>query len=97
MVFCSATVAYNRLVGNPTYPGIVDDYRKTFAWARDVKVDVFLAPHPEMYGMHEKRSRLADGAPNPFVEPGQFNTYVAGLEKAFEAGLARQTAEGQGK
>ena len=27
--FCSATVAANRLVGNPTYPGIVDDYRKT--------------------------------------------------------------------
>ena len=26
MFFCSGTVALNRLVGNPTYPGIVDDY-----------------------------------------------------------------------
>jgi metallo-beta-lactamase class B len=97
MVFCSATVAYNRLVGNPTYPGIVDDYRKTFAWARGVKVDVFLAPHPEMYGMHEKRSRFAEGASNPFVDRRAFNVYVEGLEKAFEASLDKQTAEAQAK
>jgi metallo-beta-lactamase class B len=97
MVFCSATVAYNRLVGNPTYPRIVDDYRKTFAWARGVKVDVFLAPHPEMYGMHEKRSAVAEGAPNPFVNPGEFNIYIEGLEEAFEASLAKQTAGAQAK
>jgi glyoxylase-like metal-dependent hydrolase (beta-lactamase superfamily II) len=35
--FCSATVALNTLVGNPTYLGIVDDYRKSFERLRDVK------------------------------------------------------------
>jgi hypothetical protein len=93
IIFCSATIALNKLVSNPTYPGIIDDYRKTFAWARDATADVFLAPHPEMYGMEEKRAKIAQGAPNPFVKPGEFNTYVAGLEKAFDAGLAKQTAE----
>jgi metallo-beta-lactamase class B len=48
LIFCSGTVALNRLVGNPTYPGIVDDYKKTFARAKDLKVDILLAPHPEM-------------------------------------------------
>ena len=91
--FCSATIALNKLVTNPTYPGINDDYRKTFAWARDVKADIFLAPHPEMYGMEEKRAKVAAESPNPFVKPGEFNTYVAGLEKAFDEGLAKQIEE----
>jgi metallo-beta-lactamase class B len=97
LIFCSATVALNRLVGSPTHPGIVDDYRKTFARAKDMKVDVLLAPHPEMYKMAEKRARIADGAPNPFVIPGEFNAYAATLEKAFEEGLAKQTAAAQEK
>ena len=97
LIFCSATVALNRLVGSPTYPGIVDDYRKTFARAKDMKVDVLLAPHPEMYRMPDKRAMLADGAPNPFVNPGEFNAYAATLEKAFEEGLAKQTAAAQEK
>jgi metallo-beta-lactamase class B len=91
--FCSATIALNKLVTNPTYPGIIDDYRKTFAWARDVKADIFLAPHPEMYGMEEKLAKVVDGSPNPFVKPTEFNTYVAGLEKAFDEGLAKQKEE----
>jgi len=97
LIFCSGTVALNRLVGNPTYPGIVDDYKKTFARAKAMKVDVLLAPHPEMYKMAEKRAKLADGAPNPFVNPGEFNDYAAMLEKAFEDALAKQTAEAQEK
>ena len=97
LIFCSGTVALNRLVTNPTYPGIVDDYRKTFARAKEMKVDVLLAPHPEMYMMAEKRAKLSDGAPNPFVNPGEFNAYAATLEKAFEEGLAKQTAAAQGK
>src|SRR5689334_20190180 len=97
LIFCSGTVALNRLVTNPTYPGIVTDYRKTFARAKDLKVDVLLAPHPEMYKMQEKRAKLSDGAPNPFVDPGEFNAYAATLEKAFEDSLAKQTAAAQEK
>ncbi len=47
LFFCSGTVALNRLVGRPTYPGIVDDYRSTFAKVKAMKVDVLLGPHPE--------------------------------------------------
>ena len=97
LIFCSGTVALNRLVTNPTYPGIVTDYKKTFARAQDMKPDVLLAPHPEMYKMQEKRAKIADGAPNPFVNPGEFNAYAATLEKAFEDALAKQTAAAQEK
>ena len=97
LIFCSGTVALNRLVTNPTYSGIVADYRKTFARAKEMKVDVLLAPHPEMYRMQDKRAMISDGAPNPFVNPGEFNAYAATLEKAFEEGLAKQTAAAQEK
>jgi metallo-beta-lactamase class B len=97
LIFCSGTVALNRLGADPTYSGIVSDYRKTFARAKDMKVDVLLAPHPEMFKMAEKRAKLAEGAPNPFVNPGEFNAYAATLEKAFEDALAKQTAAAQEK
>src|SRR5438093_5993224 len=97
LIFCSGTVALNRLVANPTYSGIVTDYRKTFARAVDMKVDVLLAPHPEMYKMAEKRAKLSEGGPNPFVNPGEFNAYAETLEKAFEDALAKQTAAAQEK
>ena len=97
LIFCSGTVALNRLGADPTYFGIVSDYRKTFARAKDMKVDVLLAPHPEMYRMQDKRALLADGAPNPFVNPGEFNAYAETLGKAFEDALVKQTADAQEK
>src|SRR6201995_1179455 len=92
LFFCSGTVALNKLVGQPTYAGIVEDYRSTFAKAKAMKPDVLLGPHPEVYGMQEKRAQLKEGAPNPFVKPGELGNYVAGLEQDFDKQLAKQTA-----
>jgi metallo-beta-lactamase class B len=88
--FCSATVALNQLVKTPTYLGIVEDYRSTFKRAALLDGDVFLAPHPETYGMETKRAALAEGKPNPFVKPGEFHAYVATLQSAFEDALAKE-------
>ena len=92
LFFCSGTVALNRLVGNPTHPGIVDDYKSTYAKVKAMKIDVLLGPHPEVYGMQAKRAQMKDGAPNPFVQPGELATYAATLEADFDKALARQTA-----
>ncbi len=90
--FCSATVALNRLVGTPTYPGIIDDYKRTFALAKTIEGDVLLAPHPEMYGMEKKRANMGPGKPNPFVADGELKTYIAQLETRFANDLAKQQA-----
>lgn len=92
LFFCSGTVALNRLVGQPTHPGIVDDYRSTYAKVKAMKVDIFLGPHPEVYGMQAKRAAMKDSATNPFVKPGENVTYVSGLEQDFDRQLAKQTA-----
>ena len=97
LIFCSGTVALNRLVDQPDL--FRDRYRlpEDVRARKDMKVDVLLAPHPEMYRMQDKRAMLSDGAPNPFVNPGEFNAYAATLEKAFEDALAKQTADAQEK
>jgi metallo-beta-lactamase class B len=91
--FCSATVALNKLAGaNMTYPGIVEDYKKTFQTARGIIADVFLAPHPEMFKMEDKRPLIGKYDVNPFIKAGEFHAFVRAAEKAFDEGLAKQKA-----
>lgn len=91
LVFCSASVAANRLVGPPQYPGIVDDYRATFEKAKGMSVHVPLAPHPEFFDLLAKRDGDdPDDSINPFIDPSAFSEYIAAQESAFEAALASQ-------
>lgn len=93
VLYCSTSVAANRLVSKtngPQYPGIVADYEQSFAKLRTLKADVFLAPHAEQFGMPAKRARLADGGPNPFIDPGMLQATIAASEKAFRQDLAKQ-------
>ena len=86
LFFCSGTVALNRLVGQPTYPGIVDDYRATFAKAKAMKIDVLLGPHPEVYGMQDKRAQqIKNATPNHSSSRASFRPRhrpVAGFRQA---------------
>ncbi len=83
--FCSASVAANRVTGaNLQYPGIVADYRSTFAKAKTMKIDVFLAAHGSFFDLAGKRARIAPGAPNPFIDPAGFQRLIASQERAFE-------------
>ncbi len=46
----SLTAPGYRLLDNPRYPHIVDDYRRTFAVVRTLPCDLLLTPHPEASG-----------------------------------------------
>ena len=93
--FCSMSVAANRVVGKLTYPGIVEDYKKTFGSARGIIADVFLAPHPEMFKMEDKRPLIGKYDVNPFIKAGEFHAYMRDAEKAFNEGLAKQKADAE--
>jgi metallo-beta-lactamase class B len=65
------------LVNHPTYPGIAEDYQKTFQTLRSLKCDLFLGAHGGYYGMIEKYKRMQKGAqPNPFIDPEGYRAYV---------------------
>ncbi|MGH8077460.1 MAG: subclass B3 metallo-beta-lactamase, partial [Lysobacter sp.] len=43
----SLTAPGYRLIDNPSYPHIVEDYRRTFARVRALPCDMLITPHPE--------------------------------------------------
>lgn len=95
VVFCSISVAANRLVSKtrgPQYPGIVEDYRRGFAKLKSLKADVFLAPHTAQFGAEAKVARMGVGGPSPFIDPNELGVVTARYEKLFDEALAAQTA-----
>ena len=91
LIFCSATVAANRLVGPPQYVGIVGDYRATLARIATWTPDLFLGNHPEFFKMETKRAALEAGDTLAFVEREQFPLFAARMQSAFDKALEAQT------
>ena len=83
------------LVGNKKYPGIVQDYEKTFRVLNSLPVDVFLGAHGDYYGLDAKYAKLTAGGTNPFIDPDGYKAYIANREAAFRKNLARQQAGGK--
>ncbi|RDE05511.1 subclass B3 metallo-beta-lactamase [Sphingomonas aracearum] len=83
---CSLTVAGNRLVGNRRYPGIVEDFRKSFDRVDALHADVVLPMHPEFAEVMERRQR------GDWVAPGLLQRMVADARRAFARDLAAQQA-----
>jgi len=94
--YCSTSVALNRLWPDAQYPGIVEDYRRSFDRLAAMQADVFLANHKDFFGLWTKRAAMHDGAPNPFVDPTELHRFVAGSRAEFERDLATQRRAGQG-
>ncbi len=84
---CSATVAGQSL--NPeSYPGMVANFRATFAKVRKMKADIFLANHDNFFDLAEKRARQIAGDANAFVDPDELQRFNRLMETRFEAELA---------
>jgi metallo-beta-lactamase class B len=85
-----------KLVGNALYPGIAEDYARTFRVLKLLPCDVFLGAHGSYYGMEAKYARMQAGrqepGPNPFIDPGGYQAYVAERETAYRDELHKQSA-----
>ena len=81
-----------KLVNNPLYPRIADDYEKMFRVLKSLPCDVFLGAHGNYYGMEAKYARMKEGGPNPFIDPEGYKSYVAEREQAFHTELEKQRA-----
>ncbi len=96
LFFGSTTVLEGvRLVKNPKYPGIAEDYTATFKKLKSLPCDIFLAPHAGFFNLDEKSSRLARGEkPNPFIDPAGYQKCIADSERAFRRRLEEEKREG---
>lgn len=66
-----------RLVKNPSYPGIADDYRRTYHVLEMLKPDIWLAQHNEYYDLEGKRARAATEGVKAWIDPEGFRRWVA--------------------
>jgi metallo-beta-lactamase class B len=89
---CSLTVAGNVLVGNKGYPGIVQDFRASFARLKTMQADIVLTAHPEARDVFEREASAKQGVRDAFVDPAQLPRLVAESERAFDKELAAEKA-----
>jgi hypothetical protein len=81
-----------RLLNNSRYPGIAQDYARTFGAMKALSPDIFLASHASQFGMHRKYRPGDAYEPDRFVDPQGYRVAIAGLEKAYLNQLARETS-----
>jgi metallo-beta-lactamase class B len=91
VIECSPNVipAY-KLVNDPKYPHIAEDFGKTFRTLKALRCDVFLSAHGNSFDLKGKYSKLKTSTENPFVDPAGYKTYVAEHEDSFRRELNRQ-------
>jgi metallo-beta-lactamase class B len=79
-----------RLVRNPSYPGIADDYRRSFRLLESLTPDVFLGAHVGFFDMDAKRARAPTAGVQAWVDPEGWKRHVAESKAAFEALVAKE-------
>jgi metallo-beta-lactamase class B len=85
-----------QLAGKPSYPGIAEDYERSFRVLRSLACDIFLGPHSGMFGGPEKAARLKAGAKeNPFLDPQGYRDYLDNSERNFRKTLTAQGGKTQ--
>jgi metallo-beta-lactamase class B len=90
--YCSTTVPGYQLINNRKYPGIVSDYKHSFARLRQLPCDIFLAPHGSFFHLEEKRVRMRKGGANPFIDSTEFRAFIDRSEQDFDRELEEQQA-----
>jgi metallo-beta-lactamase class B len=79
-----------KLVGNSIYPGMAEDFERTFQVLKSLPCDYFLGAHGGYFDMETKYAKFKAGDSTAFIDPVGYKNYVADREKAFRAELAKQ-------
>lgn len=82
-----------KLIGNPKYPAIVDDFEHSFAVVAALPCGIPLAPHPEMVNFWERIAKRDQGDEDALIDPTGCQAYAKDAHESFEAQLARQRAD----
>lgn len=81
-----------KLVDNKVYPGMAQDFERTFKVLKSLSCDYFLGAHGSYFDMETKYARMKAGASNVFIDREGYKSYVADREQAFRRELAKQQA-----
>jgi metallo-beta-lactamase class B len=79
-----------RLAVNPSYPGIGDDYRRTFFLLEMQRPDIWLFAHTDALNLDEKRVRTPSEGIQAWVNPEGYRKWVVSSRAAFEAEVDKE-------
>jgi metallo-beta-lactamase class B len=79
-----------RLVVDPSYPGIADDYARTVAMLESLKPDIWLPPHAVFFGFEARRARAVKDGVAAWVDPEGYGPWIAKQKANFEQLLAKE-------
>ena len=79
-----------RLVVDPTYPGVADDFAETFRRQKALNIDVWVASHGGQYNLHDKYEPGQRYHPDTFLDPEGFRAEVERLERLYREQLAAE-------
>jgi metallo-beta-lactamase class B len=87
-----------RLVQDPSYPGIADDYARSFARMRAFDAEIFLGAHAGFFAFQEKAARLRQGAtPNPFIDRPGLLAWIDRMEGQFRERVEKEHGDRQSR
>jgi metallo-beta-lactamase class B len=92
LFFSSLSAPGYTLLNNAGFPDIVATYERSFARAKTLKPDIFLASHGSFFDLLGKAERR-NGASNPFIETESYNEYLKNAEESFRQKLADEKAK----
>lgn len=79
-----------RFVKNPSYPGIADDYLRTFSVLESLHPDIFLSYHAGSFDLEGKQARAATQGLQAWIDPQGYRSYVAQGKMNFEEAVAKE-------
>jgi metallo-beta-lactamase class B len=86
-----------RLIGSPSYPGIADNYRRTFAVLEKLKPDIWLSSHTDFFDFEGKRARAAREGVAAWVDPEGYRKAIADARAKFEATIKTESESVAGR
>jgi metallo-beta-lactamase class B len=87
---CTGVNPDHRLVVRPSYPGIADDYRRSFRMLESLNPDIWLGAHTETFGFEDKRTRAATQGVGAWVDPDGYRRFLAAEKARFDALVAKE-------
>jgi metallo-beta-lactamase class B len=80
------------LVGNSRYPGITEDFERTFKTMKSLPCDIFLTEHGWDCALADKIKLLEQNpSANPFIDPVGYGQYLEKAETQYHNLLLKQS------
>jgi len=73
-----------------SYPGIAQDFQRTFSTLRSLHADVFLGAHGGYFDLTEKLQRYPALGPKVFIDPTGYQSFIDEAEQKFKDTLRGQ-------